>query len=105
MSGDSPGIAREKKTVEYMIHLYCRGKHGSSRESCDDCAALLAYALERLDKCPFGGKKTTCVKCPVHCYEDGKRDEIKRVMRYSGPRMLMRHPWIAIMHIIDGLRN
>ncbi|MGQ9675372.1 MAG: nitrous oxide-stimulated promoter family protein [Chloroflexota bacterium] len=26
-------------------------------------------------------------------------------MRYSGPRMLRRHPLLAIAHIIDGLRT
>jgi hypothetical protein len=105
MAGDNPRITREKKTVEHMIRLYCRGNHGISGEFCDDCSELLTYARERLDECPFGEKKKTCAKCPVHCYDSGKRDEIRRVMRYSGPRMLPRHPWLAIMHIIDGLRK
>jgi hypothetical protein len=26
-------------------------------------------------------------------------------MRYAGPRMLLRHPILAVRHIIDGLRK
>jgi hypothetical protein len=28
------------------------------------------------------------------------RDKIRRVMRYSGPRMLTRHPILAVDHLI-----
>jgi hypothetical protein len=29
---------------------------------------------------------------------------VRDVMRYAGPRMLTRHPWLAIAHLIDGQR-
>jgi hypothetical protein len=25
-------------------------------------------------------------------------------MRYAGPRMLLRHPWLGITHLVDGRR-
>jgi hypothetical protein len=33
------------------------------------------------------------------------RERIREVMRYSGPRMLLSHPLMAIRHLIDGLRK
>jgi hypothetical protein len=27
------------------------------------------------------------------------------VMRYAGPRMLRRHPWLALCHMVDKLRR
>lgn len=44
-------------------------------------------------------KKTTCKKCPVHCYSPDMREKIRAVMRYSGPRMIFLHPFAAIRHL------
>jgi hypothetical protein len=99
-----PRMARESKTVAVMIDLYCRSQHGSDRQ-CDECEELRVYANERLEQCPFQEGKTTCTKCPVHCFKPAMRDKIKSVMRYSGPRMLHRHPILAIGHFMDRSRK
>lgn len=107
MSEVHPRIRREKKTVEVMIRIYCH-KHKHPRdegELCTECSELLEYAHKRLDRCPFQEKKTTCAKCPVHCYEPSMKTKIRTVMRYSGPRMLTRHPVLAFHHIIDGFKK
>jgi hypothetical protein len=91
-------IADEKRTIRYMIEIYCRGVH-KTRPLCDDCVDLLNYALTRLDMCPFDKGELTCNKCKVHCYDDDHRVKIRWVMRYSGPRMLFRHPISAIKHL------
>ena len=88
-----------------MIALYCRKQHGGERELCPQCRELLEYALGRLKKCPFQEGKTTCAKCTVHCYRPDMREKIRAVMRYSGPRMLYRHPGLTIFHVIDGRRK
>jgi hypothetical protein len=97
-------MARERKTVEAMIDLCCHGLHLSADGLCPDCLALQEYARERLQKCPFQEGKTTCAKCPVHCYKPEMRERIRAVMRYAGPRMLYRHPIMAVQHMIDGRR-
>lgn len=66
--------------------------------------ALNAYADKRLDKCVFGEEKPACKQCPVHCYQPAKREEMKRIMRWAGPRMLWRHPILTIRHLIDDRR-
>ena len=104
MSNKRPRINRESHTVAAMIHLYCREHHSSDR-LCPECTMLMDYAHKRLDKCPYQEGKTTCAKCPVHCFKTVMRERIRAVMRYSGPRMLYRHPMMAILHLIDGLRK
>ncbi|MEA2115948.1 MAG: nitrous oxide-stimulated promoter family protein [Thermodesulfobacteriota bacterium] len=98
-------IQREKKTIEVMIRHYCRLNHHHNDELCPECDELLAYARKRLDKCPFQNGKTTCGKCPVHCYRPDKRETIRKVMRAIGPRMLLTNPIMGIRHVIDGLRK
>ncbi len=61
-------------------------------------------ACERLDRCVYGPEKPTCFTCPIHCYRREMRDAIREVMRYAGPRMLKRHPILAIAHVLDGRR-
>ncbi|MCF7818223.1 MAG: nitrous oxide-stimulated promoter family protein [Kiritimatiellales bacterium] len=89
----------EARTVAAMIHIYCRAHHGAAQDLCADCAGLLAYAQERIFKCPFGIDKPVCSQCTVHCYQPEQRERIKVVMRYAGPRMLWRHPLLAIRHL------
>jgi len=95
----------EARTVDRMIHLYCRAHHGAARNLCEDCAGLRAYALERIEKCPFGMNKPVCNQCTVHCYKPEMRERIKTVMRYAGPHMIFHHPILAIRHLIHSRRD
>ncbi|GAB4282794.1 MAG: hypothetical protein Kow0092_37770 [Deferrisomatales bacterium] len=99
-----PRIRRERRTLEAMVRLYCRDHHGTQASGCGPCQELLAYARERLARCPFQERKTTCAKCPVHCYRPAMREQVREVMRYAGPRMLRRHPVLALLHLWDGRR-
>jgi hypothetical protein len=98
-----PRIERESKTVSKMIELYCH-KHHYSKNLCPMCAALFAYANERLSACRFQENKTTCAKCTVHCYRPEMRAKIREVMRYSGPLMIFKHPVLTIYHLLDSRR-
>ena len=96
-------IVNEKKTVEVMIAMYCNSHHDTSKGNmCHSCNSLLDYAISRIDNCVFEIDKPTCEKCPVHCYEKDQRDEIKKIMRYTGPRMLFKHPVLTIKHLINN---
>ncbi len=95
---------RELDTIEAMFRIYCRDHHRRDPSVCDECSPLLDYATRRLVRCVFGANKPTCANCTVHCYTETMRAKIKDVMRYAGPRMLWRHPYLAITHVIDGKR-
>ena len=91
-------IRKEKDTVEFMIRLYCRRRHGAEG-LCSECEDLLRYSQARLDSCPFGVSKKSCRKCSIHCYSPEMREKIREVMRYSGPRMFLYSPFEAFRHI------
>jgi hypothetical protein len=99
-----PRLARELATLSSMIRLHCHDVHCEDGGLCDGCAALLAYATRRLDRCVFGDDKPTCANCKVHCYSAAMREEVRGIMRYAGPRMLWRHPVLALWHLVDGRR-
>lgn len=91
---------QEKRVVSEMIALYCRKKHGTKGGLCPECQALCDYASLRSDKCPFMETKTFCSNCRVHCYKPQMRERIREVMRFSGPRMILHHPVMAVHHVI-----
>jgi hypothetical protein len=97
--------ARELRTFEAMLRLYCRG-HGHQNRTpvCGVCGELLEYATRRLERCLFGDAKPTCTNCVVHCYSADMREQVRIVMRWAGPRMLLRHPILGILHKLDARR-
>ena len=89
----------EKETITEMIHLFCRRRHGQKDALCAECAELERYAHQRLERCQFMPLKPVCAKCPVHCYKPSARQQIREVMRFAGPRMLVSAPGAALRHI------
>jgi YbgA-like uncharacterized protein len=101
----SKRLAREWKTISAMVRCYCRAHHDPASALCPDCQQLLDYAGLRLERCRFGPGKPACAKCPVHCYQPARRELVKEVMRYAGPRMLWQHPVLSVRHWLDGFRE
>jgi hypothetical protein len=108
MDGDGVGMvpyrrrAREFTMIAAMLRRYCRRHHGPKHALCPECGELHDYARRRLERCIFGEAKPTCANCTVHCYKASMRERIRVVMRWAGPRMLWRHPVLAVRHMIDG---
>ena len=99
-----PRLERERRTIAAMVRIHCRDRHGTRDGICAECQALVDYAGKRLRVCPFHEDKPVCNKCAVHCYAPALRERVREVMRYAGPRMLCRHPWLAVLHLLDTLR-
>lgn len=97
-------IKREKKTVYVMIRMYCQHFH-REKEMCNNCLDLYKYTEARIDKCPFGQTKPVCNVCTVHCFKKDIREEVKKIMRFSGPKMILYHPYLAVKHLIDKKRS
>ena len=108
-------IAYEQRVVRVMVEIYCKGNHRvqdvESGETwngdglCPQCQALVEYAQRHATNCRYGQDKTLCVNCPTHCYAKRQREQIRQVMRYAGPRMLTRHPIMAVRHLITDRRE
>jgi hypothetical protein len=101
-------LQREWHTMQVMVDIFCRG-HEHPRATgaglCLDCQGFLDYAERRLEKCPYGPEKPTCARCPIHCYKPQPRQLARDIMRYAGPRMLLRHPWLTVTHFADKARR
>lgn len=95
----------EKRLLAEMISLFCEKKHRIKDGLCGECEKLLLYAENRSDKCPFMETKTFCSNCTVHCYNPDMREQIRKVMRFSGPKMLLYHPVLAIKHVIESKKE
>jgi len=80
-----------------MIRHYCRKKHTGDR-LCPACSSLLEYVSLRLDQCRYGEAKTSCLRCPTHCHSPSRREEIRQVMRFVGPRMIYLKPLAVLLH-------
>lgn len=95
-----PRLAEEAETLEAMVGLFCRERHGTQDSGlCPACEDFLAYALMRLSRCPYKDGKPVCAKCRTHCYKNERKEEARVVMRFSGPRLVFTHPVLALKHL------
>lgn len=100
----SPRIDTEIRIVAKMIRLYCTKNHGTE-ELCPECETLRAETESCLTRCTYGESKPICKKCPIKCWSGDKREQIKRVMQFSGPRMIFHDPIVALVHLIHSFKS
>ena len=106
MSLEGGRLEREYRTMHCMVQIYCADHHvAADGVLCEECGEFLHYAQRRLEKCPYGEDKPVCAKCPIHCYKHAQREQARSIMRYAGPRMVLRHPWLSLAHMLDKLRR
>jgi len=98
-------LQNEFDTVKIMVELYCRDHHKTATVTCNRCVELTEYVRKRLVDCPFKEQKATCGNCTVHCYKKDMQQRVKEVMRYSGPKMIWKHPVKAIQHLINSKKE
>jgi len=55
---------------------------------CPACARLLAHAMTKRTHCPMD-PKPACKHCSKHCYNPVYREQIQRIMKYSGRKLLL----------------
>ena len=104
----SPRLKREFNTIQTMVKLYCKDHHQADETDgsiCSDCKNLMEYAKTRLTRCPFQEHKPTCGKCTIHCYQPKMRNKVVEIMRYSGPKMILKNPVMAIQHLLDSFKE
>lgn len=92
-------IEREKRTIALMIRLYCRHKL-KQRTPDAEHQALIDYCQRRLDQCRWLDAKPACRYCPSHCYAQQQREEVRRIMRWMGPRMVLYAPMEVVRHLL-----
>ena len=86
-----------------MIEIYCKSKY-AEKELCSVCSELNEYAIKKLQDCPYGENKPFCSSCKTQCYSNSKREQIKKVMRFSGPRMIFIDPILTIRYLLQKFK-
>lgn len=110
---DTPEVARrrerEKRTISNMVAIYCAGNHEATARTetshagealCSACKAIDDYCVLRTERCRSMAHKTSCEECGNHCYAPAEREQIRAIMRYAGPRMILHHPVAAVRHLL-----
>jgi hypothetical protein len=112
-----PAVRKDTRLLGDFAAIYCRGTHAAAQrrplasdgaelgvygrrppDVCDACAELLVYAERRRAFCPKD-PKPFCSHCDTHCYRADLREQMRDVMRYAGPRSILRG------HAIDGIKH
>lgn len=100
----------EKKMIHLMISIYCRCNHKNSynrktKAICEECSALYNYAVLRIDRCRYTETKTFCSACPTPCYNRDMKEKVKKMMAFSGKRMLIYNPLMALKHVYVMIKH
>ena len=118
-----PTIAHDVRVSGDFVRVYCDGHHRESERAplasagsaagcyrrppvlCEGCAQLQVYAEKRRAFCPFD-PKPVCSECETHCYEPDRREQMREVMRYAGPRFVRHgHPIDGVKHVVAMRRH
>jgi len=99
------GLRVNGRPMTTTRRFYCRDHHQPERDLCAEYKQSLSYANIRLERCRFGKEKPPCAKCPVHCYQRDRREQVRVIMRYAGPRMRWKHPIMSLRHWLDGMHK
>ena len=99
-----PRLKSEAHVMRVMVEDFCHYHHGTNgRLLCPKCKEFLDYSLKRLACCPYGENKPVCGDCKIHCYKPAERETARRIMRWSGPRLIFTHPMMAVGHVVDKI--
>lgn len=93
---------KDIRVIGRFTEVWCAGHEHSGREGfalpgnlkplqlCPECAAFVAYAVQKRKNCPLEAEKPSCKHCRIHCYGPQQRALVKQIMAWSGRRMILR---------------
>jgi len=94
--------AKDIKVIAKFTEVWCAGQQHSGQQAttvypgiqpltlCPDCITFLQYAVKKRLCCPFEAEKPTCRRCRIHCYAPQQRALVKKIMAWSGRKMILR---------------
>ena len=96
---------REKRTVALMIRLYCRKKHGTKKIFVPNAKHFRSMRCSAVINAPLWKPRpfaltAVCIVTSRKCVK-----KIREVMRFSGPRMILHHPVMAVRHVIESKKE
>lgn len=118
-----PEVVKDTRLLGDFAAIFCKGNHREAvrvplssdgaelgtygrrlPSVCGECAELLRYAEKRRAACPKD-PKPFCSHCETHCYRREMRERMREVMRYAGPRSVLRgHAIDSVKHLLAERR-
>lgn len=90
------------KLIGKFVEVYCQGEHAlvernffqlpetlGQRSLCQECTDFMQYAITRRMKCPQEKQKPSCKRCRIHCYNKANLEKVKKIMAYSGKKLIL----------------
>ena len=99
-------LEKDRKTLEAIGRIYCRGNHDASKDAeglCAECRETVDVTLGRTAVCPYG-HAGNCQDCDIHCQRGDAQRRIREMMRYAAPRMAFRHPIMTAEYLRKKFR-
>uniref|UniRef100_UPI00402A9FBB nitrous oxide-stimulated promoter family protein n=1 Tax=Turicimonas muris TaxID=1796652 RepID=UPI00402A9FBB len=50
-------------------------------------------------------EKPVCGSCKIHCFGKGYKEKAKEIMAFSGPRLILKHPYLSFRHLVALFRT
>lgn len=100
-------VDKDRKTLEAIGFIYCDAHHDGPKDDaslCPSCREAVETTLERTQRCP-NNHDGNCQDCDIKCQRGAAQERIKEIMRYSAPRMLLRHPFMTFAYLRKKLRK
>lgn len=113
-----PKVKSDLSTLAKFVHIYCRENHrggekrqfyykgkGSGELSlprmtlCEDCFKLLNHGIAKRAMCPMD-PKPMCKKCPNQCYHPFYKEQMRKVMKFSGIYLIKRGRLDMLYHYL-----
>ena len=100
-------LEKDRATVEAIGRIYCKRYHREASKDvsglCESCRRAVDLTVDRAQACP-NNHEENCEDCAIKCQRGDDQKRIKEIMRYSAPRMLVRHPLMTIEYLRKKLR-
>ena len=99
-----PAIPREPHSNNKLDTSSNQDVQKDAADLCPSCREAIMSTLERASSCP-NGHSGNCQDCSIKCQRGESQKRIKEIMRYSAPRMAIRHPLMTIEYLRKKFRH
>ncbi|MFA6851285.1 MAG: nitrous oxide-stimulated promoter family protein [Selenomonadaceae bacterium] len=97
-------VPKEKNNIRKTFGVYCHSHHKTpSDKLCPKCTALLATAMTKMNRCPYGITKPICERCEIPCFGIKQTKEFREIMSSAQKRMFFKHPVMTIKHKLQSM--
>ena len=102
ISGSKKSISKykfEEDIDEFILKRPKLWKHKIN----DTYYELIMKAFRHAERCPHSFYKTFCHQCPTTCYKSEDLEHIEPIMKYTGRKIMIKHPLIGTKFVINLL--